>query len=211
MHTVFDGKILTKEYRYINGIQHMWGKGFIGFQKTLVSDAYESIFINGKYQIKDMFKGLFWSVKTYDPLNDNALISSTYGSLNPNSVFTKSTITNQRFDKGSNRYLILATLEQNIDYLQGITINKSYQYDDIGDLTLQQVNTDYNSQASNTQKFFYTPENFNGDHYFLENIVELKTFQLRMQPHIQLKVSRTITAMVLYYKVVNMVIIHCQS
>ncbi|MGC4040403.1 MAG: RHS repeat-associated core domain-containing protein [Flavobacterium sp.] len=179
MHTMFDDKVLTVEYRYQNGIQHLWGKGFIGFQKTFVSDAYESRFINGKYLVKDVFKGLYWNVKTHDPLNDNALISSTYGSLNPNSVFTKSTVTNQRFDKGNNRYLILPVLEVNTDNLQGITIAKTYQYDTAGDLLLKQANTDYNSQASSIEKYSYASENTNGDHLFFGKISQVENTAIK--------------------------------
>ena len=53
IHTTFDDKVLTKEYRYENGIQHLDGKGFIGFQKTYNSDAYESELKNGKYVNKN--------------------------------------------------------------------------------------------------------------------------------------------------------------
>lgn len=179
MHTLFDNNVLTKEYRYQNGIQHLWGKGFIGFQKTYVSDVYESKYINGKYLVKDMFKGLFWNIKTYDPLNDNALVSSIYGSLNLNSVFTKSVITNQRFTKSYNRYLILPTFEQNKDFLQDITINKTYQYDSNGDLLLQQVNTDFNSQASGVETYEYQPESNNGEHYFFGKIIKTEKTSIR--------------------------------
>ena len=170
VHTLFDNKILTKEYRYQNGMQHLDGKGFIGFQKTFCSDAYESELVNGKYRIKNIFKGLYWKVNTYNPLFENALSETTYGSLDPSSVFSRSLITNQRFDKGNNRYLILSTLELNTDYLTDITIQKSYQYDTSGDLLLQQANTSYNNQGSSEVKYTYKSEFSNAEHYFFGKI-----------------------------------------
>ena len=151
-------------------MQHLDGKGFIGFQKTFCSDAYESELFNGKYRIKNIFKGLYWKVNTYDPLFENSLIETTYGSLDPSSVFSRSLITNQRFDKGNNRYLILSTLELNTDYLTDITIQKSYQYDTSGDLLLQQANTSYNNQGSSEVKYTYKSEFSNAEHYFFGKI-----------------------------------------
>ncbi len=43
MHTLYDDKILTKDYKYYNAIQHLEGKGLLGFQKTKTSEVYESI------------------------------------------------------------------------------------------------------------------------------------------------------------------------
>ncbi|MGQ8867403.1 RHS repeat-associated core domain-containing protein [Myroides sp. TSA_177.3] len=43
VHNVFDNKVLTKEYQYYNAIQHLEGKGFLGFQKTKTSEVYEGI------------------------------------------------------------------------------------------------------------------------------------------------------------------------
>lgn len=42
INTLFDSKSITTEYRYVDGIQHLEGKGFLGFRKTLISDSYES-------------------------------------------------------------------------------------------------------------------------------------------------------------------------
>lgn len=179
IHTAFDSKILTKEYRYQNGIQHLDGKGFLGFQKTFVSDTYESLFVGNKYQVKEIYKGLFWKINTNNPLMENAVTSTTYGSLNSNSVFSKTQITNQKFDKGNHHYLILSTVEQTTDYLKGITVNKSYQYDTTGDLLLQQINSDYNGQSAAITNFTYTPEFANGDHNFFGKIAKTENTQLK--------------------------------
>src|SRR5690606_23659876 len=179
MHTVFDDNILTKEYRYKNGVQHVNGKGFLGFQQTFISDAYESTLIDGKYRMKDYFKAHFWRVNTYDPLLDNVLKTSTYGSLNVNSIFTKSEITNQFIDKGNHRYQILTTNEINTDYLKNINITKSYEYDLANDLLLNQINTNYSSDGSSIEKFNYNPEFNNGDHYFFGKINQTENIVLR--------------------------------
>jgi len=164
LHTQFEDAIITTEYRYQNGIQHLEGKGFLGFQKTLVSDPYQSILENGKYKMKAVFEGHFWKVSTYNPLQENALIIATYGSLNDASVFSRSIQAYTRFDKGNNRYLILPTSETNTDYLTNSTIVKSYQYDTTQDLVLKQVNTSYNSIGSSIEKFTYAPESSEGEH-----------------------------------------------
>jgi RHS repeat-associated protein len=176
VHTLFDNTILTKEYRYENGIQHLQGKGFLGFQKTFCSDAYESELVSGKFQMKNLFKALFWKVNTYDPLLENALSESTYGSLNPNSVFTRTITNSQRFSKSNNRYLIMSTYERTIDYLKGgIYINKTYQYDNANDLLLQKINTDYNGIGASETKYFYAPDFINGDHNFYGKISKTET------------------------------------
>lgn len=179
MHTVFDDKIITKEYRYENGVQNLNGKGFLGFQKTIISDPYESIFQNGKYKMKNLFTAHFWRVNTFNPLLENAMISSTYGSLNMNSIFSKSQLTNQRFDKGNNRYLILTTSEINTDYLKNIIITKSFDYDVTGDLLLKQINTNYSSQGSSIEKFTYGSEFNNGSHYFFGKIIKTENTTFR--------------------------------
>lgn len=172
LHTITgDNRVLTKEYRYQNGIQHLSGKGFLGFQKTFSSDTYESVLSSaGKYRMKDVLHGVFWTVNTYKPELENTLISSTYGSLDPNSVFTRTENTSQRFDKGNNRYLILSTSEQTTDYLKQIYVSKSYEYDSANDLLLKQATTNYNGESSEVNKFFYKPEFTNDDHYFFGKI-----------------------------------------
>lgn len=169
IHTLFDGKIITKEHRYQNGIQHLDGKGFIGFQKTFVSDPYESTFSNSKYSMKDIFMGHFWKINIYDPLLENTLQISTYGSLNENSIFSKSVVTSNRFAKANNRYLILPTIEKEIDYLKGTTITKTNQYGET-DLLLEQVVTNYNNVGSSLDKFIYDSESQDGQHYHFGRI-----------------------------------------
>lgn len=164
IHTLFDGKILTKEYRYENAVQHLEGKGLLGFQKTYTSDAYESVFQNNKYTIKDPFKGVFWNIQTKDPTMDNAVVLSTYGGIKK--FFTENTIVNKRFDKGNHQYVILQTDEVSKDNLKKITISKKYVYDEADDLKLKTVYTDYNGIGSAISKYTYKPEFNNGTHYF---------------------------------------------
>ena len=168
IHTVFDGKILSKEYRYENGIQHLAGKGFLGFQKTYSSDAYESEIKNGKYVNKYPGRALFWNIQTGDPEMDNATVKSTYGGINK--FFTENTITNKKFDKGNHQYLILSTDEISKDYLKKITISKKYEYDESDDLKLKTAYTDFSGAGSSISKYIYKPEFFNADHYYYGKI-----------------------------------------
>ena len=164
-HTLFDDKILTQEYRYHNGIQHLDGKGFLGFQKTSHSDTYESVFDNGRYRMKDLFTGIFWRTSTYDPLMDNALVTTSYGSLNPGFVFSRTTYTNDRFNKG-NSYLVLNTVEETHDYLKDNWVSKTMNYDINGDMLLQKTTTNYHNEGGLIENYEYTPEFENGEHYF---------------------------------------------
>ncbi|MFC4686125.1 RHS repeat-associated core domain-containing protein [Epilithonimonas pallida] len=173
IHTLFDSKILTKEYRYENAIQHLEGKGFLGFQKTFTSDAYESVFENNKYRIKDPFKAVFWNIQTKDPLLDNAVVSSTYGGLKK--FITQTTSTNKKFDKGNHQYLILSTDEVTEDYLRKITIPKKYDYDENDDLKLKTSYTDYAGVGSTLIKYTYKPEFTDSDHYYYGKIESIET------------------------------------
>lgn len=168
IHTNFDSKILTKEYRYENAIQHLEGKGFLGFQKTYVSDAYESHIRNGAIVNKAPTKGLFWNIQTRDPLMEIAVVVSEYGGIKQ--PLTKNTITYKKFNKGGNISLILSTDEVSQDYLKKIKISKKYEYDETGDLTLQKAYTDYNGEAVSISEYKYAPEFSNGDHYFYGKI-----------------------------------------
>lgn len=168
IHTLFDGKILTKEYRYENGVQQLDGKGFLGFRKTYSSDAYESELVNGKYRIKDPFKAVFWNIQTRNPLMENAVEVSTYGGIKD--FFTINTVTNKKFDRGNHQYLILSTIEISKDNLKKITISKKYDYDENDDLKLKTAYTDYNGIGTTISKYTYTPEFYNGDHYFYGKI-----------------------------------------
>lgn len=172
INTLFDGKVLTKEYRYENAIQQLWGKGFLGFQKTYVSDAYESQLQDGKYINKAPMKALFWTNTTRDPLMDNAIIRNTYGGINR--FITDNNIFNFRFDKGNHQYLILATDEINRDNLRNLKITKRYEYDETDDFKLKKAFTDYNGIGTSTSKYLYKPEYFNGNHYFYGKIISVE-------------------------------------
>ncbi len=123
IHTLFDNKILTKEYRYENGIQHLEGKGFMGFQKTYSSDAYESEIKNGKYINKNPVNAVFWNITTRYPEMDNMVMNTTYGGINK--FFTENLTVNKKFDQGNHQYMILATDEISIDYLKKLPLEKN--------------------------------------------------------------------------------------
>ncbi|SDF50744.1 RHS repeat-associated core domain-containing protein [Epilithonimonas hungarica] len=167
VHTLFDNKILTKEYRFENGIQNLEGKGFLGFQKTYISDPYESTFSNGKYRVKDPVKAIFWNIQTKDPLMDNSVIKSTYGGIKK--FFTENYSVNQKFKIG-NQYIILSTQESSVDNLKKIFINKRYDFDPNDDFKLKFAYTDYNSIGSTKASYTYKPEFTSGDHYFYGKI-----------------------------------------
>lgn len=171
IHTLFSGNILTKEYRYENAIQHLDGKGFLGFQKTYASDAYESSFTNGKYRNKKPTKTLLWKIQVRDPLLDNSLIKSAYGGIN--SFLTETSISNKKYQIG-NQSLILSTDEFTRDYLRKIIISKKYIYDEADDLKLKKSFTDYNGESTSEATFSYQPEFLNGQHYFYGKITEQK-------------------------------------
>lgn len=172
IHTVFDGQILTNEYRYENGIQHMEGKGFIGFQKTYSSDSYESEIKDAKYINRNPGKAVFWNITTREPEMDNALLKSTYGGIN--NYFTENLFTNKKFDLGNHRYLILATEESSEDYLKKIKIKKKYIYDDTNDLKLKTVHTDYDGVGSSSSNYLYSAEYFANGHYFYGQIASVE-------------------------------------
>ncbi|WP_312751093.1 RHS repeat-associated core domain-containing protein [Epilithonimonas hominis] len=163
IHTTFSGKILTREYRFENAIQQLDGKGFLGFQKTFFSDAYESVFQNNIYKIKDPTKAVFWTISTRDPLNENSIINSTYGGLKK--FITETKTVNKKFNRANNQYLILSTDEETKDYLRKITVSKKYNYDANDDLKLKTSYTDYNGIGSTITKFTYKQEFNDGDHY----------------------------------------------
>lgn len=168
IHTLFDDKILTKEYRYENGIQHLEGKGFLGFQKNYMSDAYESEYVDGRYRNKNPSKGVFWNIQTKDPLMENAIVKTTYGGLKE--FFSENTSVNKKFDRGNHQYLILGVSEMSQDNLKKIKINKQYSYDEADDLKLKITYTDFNGTASTESRFSYKPESNNGDHFFYGKI-----------------------------------------
>lgn len=176
IHTEFDGKILTKEYRFENGVQHLEGKGFIGFQKTYVSDAFESEIKDGKYVNKNPVRAVFWNISTKDPLKENAIITTTYGGLKD--FFTVNRSKNDKFILG-NQYLILSTEEESIDYQKKITINKRYFYDKEDDLKLKKAYTDYDGIGSTEESYTYAPESTNDDHYFYGQIASLEQTSYR--------------------------------
>ncbi len=167
IHTLFSGKILTKEFRYENAIQHLEGKGFLGFQKTYVSDSYESTFNKGKYRNINPSKALFWTIQTKEPTMDNVLIKTTYGGINR--FIIETAITNKLYQIG-NQSIILATDELTNDYLRKIKISKKYIYDESDDLKLKKSYTDYNGESTSEVSFTYLPEFSNGQHYFYGKI-----------------------------------------
>jgi RHS repeat-associated protein len=154
--TSFDEDTLTKEYRYENAIQHLDGKGFLGFQKTYVSDPYKE---------GDKF---FWTISKFDPEKENQLVETTYGGFTE--TLTKTTMQYALHNKPNNAYIYLNTSEESKDELKKITITKTHKYDT--ELLLQETKTDYGSIGHSISKFDYEPEWFEGNHYYHGRITE---------------------------------------
>lgn len=166
--TQYEDKNLTKEYRYENAVQHLEGKGLIGFQKTRVSDAYESVLSkNGYFIVKNHSRGIFWTANTFDPLLDNAQVKRTYGSLKKSAQFNEATTTYQKIAKENNRYLIVSVAESTKDYLNGFSSAKKDTYDTNDGILLRQSDMSYFAPSPNgeelvlthktEEKFKYTP------------------------------------------------------
>ncbi len=163
INTLFDGQSLTKEYRYQNAIQHLDGQGFLGFQKTLISDVYEStLMLTGEYFPKNLRYSAFWTINTYDPTIQNQLVKTTYGGQEE--YFTESNMSYQRFDESNNRYLYHNTSETSIDHLKNITISKTHNYN--GDLLLESTTTQYGSVGSSIASYEYQPSWSSGEHFY---------------------------------------------
>ena len=170
VNTLFDGKAVSKEYRYENAIQNFDGKGFLGFQKTRVSDPYESKYHSGEYLPKNPFEGVMWTINTYDPLFDNALIKTEYGSLNGEDLLTSTVNTYERVDKPNFQYTIQNKTSVSQDFLKGISISKTYTYRS-SDLLLQQSVTNYNNEFTSTTTFDYKPAFYSGEHFHFGKII----------------------------------------
>ena len=165
VNTLFDNLVISKEYRYENAIQNFDGKGFQGFQKTKVSDPYESRLHKGEYLPKNPFQGVMWKVDTYDPEFENAIIKTSYGSLDEQDLLTSAVNTYERYEKPNHQYTILNKSTVSNDFLKGIIITKSYTYRP-SDLLLEEVVTNYNNESVSTTYFEYQPPFYSGDHFF---------------------------------------------
>lgn len=167
VHTIADYKAVTKQYHYENAIQNLSGKGFLGFQKLYVSDAFESTYINGSLQPKYSTDKIFWTIQTRDPFMDNTTVKVTYGGLNK--FFTETSLTLKKYDKYL-QTVILTDNEEVKDNLRNTFINKKYVYDENDDLKLKEAYTNYGGVSETTSKYTYTPEFSNGLHYFYGKI-----------------------------------------
>jgi RHS repeat-associated protein len=170
VHTLSDEGSVTKQYRYQNAIQHLDGKGFLGFQKTFISDIYESEIasVNDELMGKptlpaNIFNDVFWTVNTFDPLKENNLVKSTYGGLGE-SYFTETLRDYQRFDRTNNRYIYININETSTDYLKGITITKSHLYN--SDLLLESTNTQYDNVGNTEVTYQYQSSWSSGEHFY---------------------------------------------
>ncbi len=182
INTSFDNHTLTKRYRYINAIQDLEGKGFLGFMTTMVSDNYESIRNNrGQYEPKDYKKPILWTINRYDPSYDHQLIETTYGGVNERqdqrSLLTRSIIEYKKITSQThallkpNQTYYKKTREENRDYKKNIHITKTYHYDE-SNLLLRSVMTDYNSEGTSESHFSYAAPWTNGAHRFYGKISE---------------------------------------
>ncbi|MXV37283.1 hypothetical protein GO491_01135 [Flavobacteriaceae bacterium Ap0902] len=173
INTLFDDKSITKEYKYQNAIQHLDGKGFLGFQKTYISDPYESKLVNKTYLPKDLKHPIFWTTNVYDPQLDNQLVEKRYGDLEGD-YFTKSQISYKKYTHRNTpdanlwpyQYIYHTTQEVNHDRIKDITITKTHTYDLQGDLLLLSTNTDYNGEGTSITNFEYEPTWSVGQHYY---------------------------------------------
>jgi len=170
VHTLFDEGSLTRQYRYENAIQHLDGLGFLGFQKTYVSDVYETdILTAGDGLIrrptlpKNIFDDIFWTVNTHDPTQENQLIKATYGSQTQ-TFLTETTMDYQRHERSNNRYLYLNTSEISTDHLKGITISKTHEYN--SDLLLETTTTQYDNVGTSVTSFQYQSSWLSGEHFY---------------------------------------------
>lgn len=169
VNTIFDGTAISKEYRYQNAMQNFDGKGFMGFQKIKVSDPYESKLINGEYLPKNPLEGVMWTINTYDPELENALVKTTYGSLDGEDILTSTENEYERKEKPNKQYTYVSTLVTSKDLLKDLTITKTYSYR-TSDWLLEQVVTNFNGEATSTSTFGYKPSFTSGDHFFYGKI-----------------------------------------
>ncbi|WP_334124575.1 RHS repeat-associated core domain-containing protein [Empedobacter brevis] len=169
--TAFDEKAVSKEYRYANAIQHLDGLGFIGFQKTFSSDPYESKFYNNENEFLPIQMGtdVLWTVNTYDPLLENQQIKSTYGNLIESNYLTRSDFQYERVDHPNKQYSYIKKSSVAQDVLKNIPIYTNYSYNSEKTL-ITSIETFYDDEGKSLSKYTYTPEFWNGNHYFFGKI-----------------------------------------
>ncbi|MGI9526866.1 MAG: RHS repeat-associated core domain-containing protein [Weeksellaceae bacterium] len=180
INTLFDDKSITKEYRYESAVQHLDGKGFLGFQKTFISDPYESKFVNDSYFPKNLQDPVFWNINVYDPLQENQLVETRYGELGGD-YFTRSQLSYTKYvnsdflntNLNEHQYIYRTAQEVNHDRIKDITITKTFHYDELGDLLLLNTDTDYNGQGSSTTTIDYKDAWSVGDHYYNGKILSI--------------------------------------
>jgi len=173
--TSFDDKAISKEYRYANAIQHLNGLGFVGFQKTFSSDPYESKLnsIEKEFLPVKMQSDVLWTVNTYDPLQENQHIKSTYGNLTESNYLTRSDFKYEKVDLLNKQYAYIKKSSVIEDVLKNIPIYTNYSYN--ADKTLiTSIETLYDDEGSSLSEFTYKPEFSNGNHYFFGKIESKK-------------------------------------
>ncbi|MDO5654582.1 MAG: RHS repeat-associated core domain-containing protein [Flavobacteriaceae bacterium] len=167
INTLFDDKSISKQYRYQNAVQHLDGKGFLGFTKTFVSDPFESQYVETEntYVPKNSQNPVFWNINSFDPELENQLVETRYGELS-GTYFTKSVKSYEKFTKNNHRYLYHVSQEVNHDRIKNITVTNSYTYDEPGDLLLLTSSTDYNGQGTSVTNIGYQPSWLDGTHFY---------------------------------------------
>ena len=182
MHTLYDDKILTKDYKYYNAIQHLEGKGLLGFQKTKTSELYESevkkdysrgdgslnTYKTSRYAPIDS-EAILWNTYTYDYEKDNVVETERFGSFDETKDLRYTLYLYEKKDKPNKSYQILQTGEQSQDKLTGHEVIKIFSYN--SDWLLERVlHLGWGHDNTKEEKFTYLPEFTQNGHFFYGKI-----------------------------------------
>ncbi|TDM00448.1 MAG: hypothetical protein C4K58_04375 [Flavobacteriaceae bacterium] len=131
-------KTATKEYRYQDAYVKLDGKGLLGFHVQKESTPYLSKWVGGKSEmVPDPEKPVLWTVSTGDLNFDNAVKTTTYGSIDGKTPITYSENVYEKFTGGRNKVLVTKQISKN--YLSSktnpIVETISYQYNNYLDVT----------------------------------------------------------------------------
>lgn len=169
VNTLFNDKAISKEYRYVNAIQDISGKGFLGFQRISTSNPYESVKQDNQYVPKETGRDILWSVSIHDPLQENQLISKSIGNLKGDQYITKSSIKYKKITSG-HAYTYVKEEEISEDKLHNFSILKSFTYNTKGFLTSSITDYKTSDLLKSEERFEYEPDFTNGQHHFVGKI-----------------------------------------
>lgn len=169
VNTLFDDKAISKEYRYVNAIQDLSGKGFLGFQRVASSNPYESVKQDNQYVPKEKGGSILWSVNLSDPLQENQLIANTIGDLKGEQYSTKSAVKYKKITDG-HAYTYVKAEEISEDKLRDFSIFKSFTYNAKGFLISSLTDYKTSDRLTSEERFEYEPDFTNGHHLFAGKI-----------------------------------------